>query len=55
MNPLNTAISPLLNTEIYPFKQKYCNILAKSSKHGLNENIFKKILSGRLSLKTLYQ
>lgn len=47
MNPLNTAF---LNTNISPFKQQYCIILAKSSKHCLYRTIKKTCLSGRLTL-----
>lgn len=39
MNPLNIAISSLLNTKNDPFKQKYCNNLAKIPKHGMYGNI----------------
>lgn len=35
-------LAPLFNTEIYPFSQKYCDILAKSFNNGLYGNIFKK-------------
>lgn len=37
MNPLNTAISPLLKHQT-----ESCDILPKNPKHGLNGNIFKK-------------
>lgn len=44
-------LAPLFNTEIYPFRQKYCDILAKSFNNGLYGNIFKKSCQGNYDYK----